>query len=137
MLAEAGYPDGFRTKVLTDSVAADFWSIIKDQWSKIGVTLDLDVVEWGAKQSILNAKEDWYQGITDGGMAVDSAFHTTPTLSGTPSGAANTARIFDPVIDEWLAKIRSIIVAEGTVAGIIEAREMVKRAVNKSIKNNN
>ncbi|MFC2038696.1 ABC transporter substrate-binding protein [Chloroflexota bacterium] len=125
LMAEAGYPDGFKTKVLTDSVAADFWSIIKDQWSKVGVTLELDVVEWGAKQSILNTT--WYMGITDGGMAVDSAFHTTPTLTGTP-GLANTARIFDPKIDAWLENIRSIIIAEGTMAGIVEAREMVKYA---------
>ena len=45
LLAEAGYPDGFRTKTLMAAPEADFWSIIKDQWSKVGVTLDIDVVD--------------------------------------------------------------------------------------------
>ena len=74
-------------------------------------------------QSILNSTDNWYQGITNGGNAVDSAFHTTPTLTGTPSAAANTARIFDPKIDDWLVKIRTITLEKGTKAGILEARE--------------
>ncbi len=128
LLAEAGYPDGFRAKALTVNTAADFWAIIADQWSKVGVELELDVVEIGAKNSILNSKEDWYQGITDGGCASDSAFHTSPTLTGVPSAAANTCRIFDPKIDEWLASIRMTCLNEGTKAGMKEAREMVKYA---------
>ena len=93
----------------------------------MGVTLELDVVELGAKNSILNAKEgDWYQGITDGGCASDSAFHTSPTLSGTPSLAANTCRIFDPKIDAWLEKVRTVILEKGTLAGLKETRELVK-----------
>ena len=79
-------------------------------------------------QSILNSTDNWYQGITNGGNAVDSAFHTTPTLTGTPSAAANTARIFDSKIDDWLVKIRTITLEQGTKAGILEAREMVKYA---------
>jgi hypothetical protein len=112
--------------VLTIAQEADFWSIIKDQWSKVGVTLDLDVQEQGAANSLLNAPEgSWYQGVTDGGCASDSAFHTTPTLTGTPSLAANTCRIFDPTIDEWLEKVRTTILEGGTKAGLKEARGLV------------
>ena len=126
LLAEAGYPDGFKTKVITIATEADFWSIIKDQWSKVGVELELDVQEIGAVNSILNAKDNWYQGVTDGGCASDSAFHTTPTLTGVPSAAANTCRIFDPKVDEWLEKVRTTIIEGGTVAGLKEARGLVK-----------
>jgi peptide/nickel transport system substrate-binding protein len=105
-----------------------FWSIIKDQWTKVGVDLDIDVVDMGAKNSILNQRENWYQGITDGGCASDSVFHTSPTLSGTPSAAANTCRIFNPKLDKWLEDIRTTILESGTKAGLREAREMVKYA---------
>lgn len=132
LLVEAGYPNGFKTKVLTLNTAADFWSIIKDQWAKIGVDLALDVVDMGAKNSILNQRDNWYQGITDGGCASDSAFHTSPTLTGVPSAAANTCRIFDPIIDKWLETIRMRVLEGGTKAGILEAREMVKYAVDQA-----
>jgi peptide/nickel transport system substrate-binding protein len=132
LLAEAGYPNGFKTKALSLNTAADFWSIIKDQWAKIGVELEIDVVDMGAKNSILNQRDNWYQGITDGGVASDSAFHTTPTLTGVPSAAANTCRIFNPKLDQWLEDIRSAILARGTKAGILEAREMVKYAVDQA-----
>ena len=126
LLADAGYPNGFKTKALMEARNADFYSIIKDQWAKVGVDLELDVQETGAWNSLRNQGD--YPGITDGGVASDSAFHTTPTLTGQPSLAANTARIFDPKIDEWLADIRTTILEKGTVAGIKEAREMVKYA---------
>jgi peptide/nickel transport system substrate-binding protein len=130
LLAEAGYPNGFKVKALMESRAADYYSIIKDQWAKVGVELELDVQETGAWNSLRNQGD--YPGITDGGCASDSAFHTTPTLTGKPSLAANTCRIFDPKIDAWLEKIRTIILAEGTLAGIEEAREMVKYAVDQA-----
>jgi len=132
LLAEAGYPNGFKMKVLSLNTAADFWSIIKEHWAKVGVELEIDVQDMGAKNSILNQRENWYQGVTDGGCASDSAFHTSPTLSGTPSAAANTCRIFDPKLDQWLEDIRSTILAEGTKAGLREAREMVKYAVSQA-----
>ena len=73
-----------------------------------------------------------YQGITDGGVASDSAFHTTPTLTGMPSSAANTCHINDPKIDEWLKKIRMIVLTDGMKAGMKEAREMVKYSVGQA-----
>ena len=130
LLSDAGYPDGFRTKALMESRAADFYSIIKDQWAKVGVDLELDVQETGAWNSLRNQGD--YPGITDGGVASDSAFHTTPTLTGKPSLAANTSRIFDPKVDEALESIRTTILADGTLAGIKEARELVKYVVDQA-----
>ena len=124
LLADAGYPDGFKTKVLMDVNSVDYYSVIKDQWTKVGVDIDLDVQETGAWNSLRNQGD--YQGIEDGGVASDSAFHTTPTLTGKPSNAANTCRIFDPKVDEALASIRMTILNNGMLAGMKEARELVK-----------
>ncbi len=54
LLAEAGFPNGFKTKVLTKPEVAsiDLMSIVKDYWSKIGVDLTLDVKDAGLYNSI-------------------------------------------------------------------------------------
>ncbi|MFC1943735.1 ABC transporter substrate-binding protein [Chloroflexota bacterium] len=43
LLAEAGYPDGFKTNIICMTSDVDLVSIIKADWAKIGVDLDIDV----------------------------------------------------------------------------------------------
>ena len=53
LLADAGYPDGFKPTMVIDSASTlhlDIASMLKDQWAKIGVELDLRVMESGAMQ---------------------------------------------------------------------------------------
>jgi len=45
LLVEAGYPDGFKTKVLCPAGSADTLSLVKDYWEEIGVELELQVRE--------------------------------------------------------------------------------------------
>lgn len=50
LLAQAGYPDGFKFKIVTASSYEGGLSVaqvIQDQLKKIGVTAELEVVEWG------------------------------------------------------------------------------------------
>lgn len=53
LLAEAGYPDGFQTKVVCTSGYVDLLCIIKEYWADIGVDLEFDVREYGAYLSVL------------------------------------------------------------------------------------
>jgi len=48
LLAEAGYPDGFKTEVTTLNSYVDMLSIVKDNWAQIGVDLEIKVLEYGA-----------------------------------------------------------------------------------------
>ncbi|MDP2919260.1 MAG: ABC transporter substrate-binding protein [Dehalococcoidia bacterium] len=52
LLKEAGYPNGFKAKVVCEAAQVDILSIVKEQWAKIGVIIDLDVKESGTYQSI-------------------------------------------------------------------------------------
>jgi len=56
LLAEAGYPDGFRTEVVCWTDQVDMLSIFKDYWAKIGVDLHLDVKEYGVYYSMKKAR---------------------------------------------------------------------------------
>jgi len=130
LLKEAGFPNGFKTKALVNPTQVDFYSIIKDQWSKIGIQVDLDVREIVAKQNLLNTGK--WDCMADGGMASNSAFHSCPTLTGTPSANANTSRIFDPKIDQGLADIRNTIVKEGMKAGMKQTKELMKYVLDQA-----
>ncbi len=52
LLADAGYANGFKAKVVCYAPQVDILSIVKEQWAKIGVTLDFDIKETATWQSI-------------------------------------------------------------------------------------
>jgi len=47
LLAEAGYPDGFKTEVACNAAQVDLLSILEAYWADIGVELNIDVKEMG------------------------------------------------------------------------------------------
>ena len=48
LLAEAGYPNGFKTKVACGAMSVDFLSLIREYYLDIGVDMEIDVKEGGA-----------------------------------------------------------------------------------------
>jgi peptide/nickel transport system substrate-binding protein len=58
LLADAGYPNGFKTSVIIQNVSnlVDPISAIKDMWSKVGIDLTLDPRDYGVWTAIGNAR---------------------------------------------------------------------------------
>ncbi|MFC1954104.1 ABC transporter substrate-binding protein [Chloroflexota bacterium] len=58
LLTEAGYPDGFKTSIVTpsDAMYVDMLSIVKDYWSKIGVDLELKTHDYSVFKSMQMGK---------------------------------------------------------------------------------
>jgi len=55
LLADAGYPDGFKTELIyhsTSSAAHDILAMLVSYWDKIGVECDLKLVEAGTQASL-------------------------------------------------------------------------------------
>ncbi len=52
MLADAGYPDGFKAEIVCNVNSADYLSIIKDMWSKVGIDLEIKPQEGSVFTSI-------------------------------------------------------------------------------------
>jgi len=67
MIADAGHPDGFDTVIHVNSAQQDqldIGAMLADQWSKIGVTLELDVMEETAHVQVR-------YGLSEGGYMVN------------------------------------------------------------------
>jgi peptide/nickel transport system substrate-binding protein len=52
LLKDAGYPNGFKAKILCEASTADYLSIIKDEWAKVNVELEIVPKEGGIWVSI-------------------------------------------------------------------------------------
>ena len=44
LLADAGYPNGFKAKLSLTQDAIDYYSIVKDMWSQVGIEIEMDVI---------------------------------------------------------------------------------------------
>jgi len=102
LLAEAGYPKGFKTEIVTTQSYVDILSVIKDYWAAIGVDLVLDVKDAGVWDSVGRAhtyKEMLmsYKGLGSADIFTD----LRPGISG------NYSIVNDPYINERWAKIKS------------------------------
>ncbi len=89
MLTEAGYPDGFTAKVsLNSDERSRIAQTLQSQWADLGVTLDIDLMEWGAYLDHISRKDHemfifGWSASYDPEVTCRSLFHTD---SGGPTG---------------------------------------------------
>ncbi|MBI2851227.1 MAG: ABC transporter substrate-binding protein [Chloroflexi bacterium] len=121
LLKEAGYPNGFKATALVTSTEVDYFSIMKDMWSKVGIELVLDVKESGTKSSIQD-KHEQPELSTWGGDPI-AIFHSPPTLEGS---GANMAELKDPVIHAATAAARKAVVTSGEDEAFRIMKELTK-----------
>lgn len=100
LLAEAGYPNGFKTSIYTTAVGVDTLSVIKAAWADIGVDLDIQVLEAGTYAGIMYGKR--YKDMILGVLLGYSPFRVTHVL---PGNFYNYAMLDDPHINETYEKI--------------------------------
>jgi len=111
LLEEAGYPDGFKTKIWTNEKEArvDMATIIQSQLKQIGIDVETEILEWGAYLDGLSRGEQdmfiigWTCQTTDPDLALYAPFSKETIGSG-----ANFAFFRDDEINELLLKGRQI-----------------------------
>jgi peptide/nickel transport system substrate-binding protein len=104
LLADAGYPNGFKMTALVNSGVAgevDYYQVLVNMWSKVGVTLNLDVKEAGVVSSIQRNHQQ-PEATIYGGSPV-AIFYAPATLYGK---SANMSEVDDPVVLAALTKMR-------------------------------
>jgi len=100
LLAEAGYPDGFKTSIVCHAPQVDLLSIVKDYWSRVGVDLTLDVKEFSVWRSVRAARKHEE-------MIFGPLYSVAPYSLhyANPKTMSNSAMIDDPLGNETLAFI--------------------------------
>ncbi len=103
LLADAGYPTGFKTSILCANfpVYVDTLSLVKDYWAKIGVDLTIDAKEWGvfSSQAVTKAYKEMVYFYACG-MSLPHKF-----LEAKPGTVFNLSIVNDPYMNERLAQV--------------------------------
>jgi len=103
LLAEAGYPNGFKTKVICymTRYQTDVLSMVKDMWAKVGVELEIEPKDYGTWLSICVRRS--YDDMLMGTYAGANSYIVGVNWSG--SGMNNGSYIDDPVLNDTRDKI--------------------------------
>ncbi|OGO22379.1 MAG: hypothetical protein A2Z28_02400 [Chloroflexi bacterium RBG_16_51_9] len=125
LLKEAGFPSGFKVSAVITSGDVDFFSIIKDMWSKVSIDLTLDVKESASASAL---KADGNYDVARGGGNIISLFYTPPTLTTQVKSYGN---VNDPVLNQGFADVRKTIMTSGMKAGVLKARELTPYIIDQ------
>lgn len=112
MLAEAGYPNGFTTKIWTNDnpLRRDIAVILQDQLKQIGINAEIETLEWGAfLDGTARGDQDmfilgWVTVTGDADYGLYPLLHTASF-----GGAGNRAFYDNPKVDELLVKAKTSI----------------------------
>ncbi len=115
LLADAGFPNGFKTTALVVSSEVDYMSIIKSMWSKIGVDMSLNVQEAAAGRPIYNAGNYDVVGFYGGRGPISTYYHMVTMVGHSPAGGSGS-NIQDPTIDAASAKMQSLVLVDPAAA---------------------
>jgi peptide/nickel transport system substrate-binding protein len=122
LLKEAGYPNGFKAKVVTLNVPqrTDELSIFVDQWAKVGIELELDVRDTGVYNGINAARshEDLVYRFLWGTFVQQLYLSGLRGISGyNPSFVSDPSKgTVDPVIEEIFHAVNDNIFVDNNKA---------------------
>ncbi len=95
LLAEAGYPDGFVTEIITPAPLVDIMSVVKQYWAKIGVDLKIEVRDFSVWKSI-GKKKTHTQLYAHTGPSFGANFSVFNSVY-RKDGGSNFGRVVDPM----------------------------------------
>jgi peptide/nickel transport system substrate-binding protein len=128
LLTEAGYPTGFKTKLSLTNPQADYYSIVADMWSKVGVELQLDLIESDGALISVGATQA-YEMIAIF-FSPDFTFPEQAQYT-TGTGWLNASLISDPYIDEKAGEIKEAAMTDFGPAMAME-KELLKYVLDKA-----
>src|SRR5690606_28658212 len=100
LLAEAGYPDGFETEILTFGtiqVVSDTAQVLQAQLAQVGIQANVNIAEFGTfVQDWTNSNFDMFVSLNGGSSDPDGYMHRTFITD----GSTNVFQYSDPEVDE-------------------------------------
>jgi peptide/nickel transport system substrate-binding protein len=129
LLAQAGYPNGLTTSILltsSDQPTIDYYTLLTSMWSKIGVTLNLDIKENSVYTSILASHTGY--NTTYFATAPVSTFYLGGIFQGQGPNN-NLGNLNDPVINKALDDVRAAAASDFTKGMQVYRNELAKYVV--------
>ncbi len=128
LLAEAGYPNGFKTTIWTNdsAIRMDICTILQNQLKQIGIEVEVKVVEWGAYlDGTAKGEHDmfilgWTTVTGDADYGLYSLFHSTQF-----GDAGNRTFYANTKVDELLVKGRVSVDKTERQKAYAEVQEIV------------
>ena len=108
LLKDAGYPSGFKASIMyssTPTFPGDYLSVVKQMWSKVGVELSLQPLEFAAQNARWNARnyDDMFYGL----MASSGTYRRATNYTGAGAGW-NLSYVNDPKAVETRDKMLAL-----------------------------
>jgi peptide/nickel transport system substrate-binding protein len=131
LLKDAGYPNGFTTSIVlvsTDTTNIDYASIIKEQWAKVGIILNLDLRESAVWWNIAQTRTQDGLIITTTGPVGD--FYSCVQYLGT--GIGNNSMVDDPIVNAAMQEVRQAMLTDDYQAMQIFREKVSKYAIQQA-----
>ena len=131
LLKDAGFPNGFETTILltaADPASADYYTIIKSMWEKIGIKLSLDIRE-NTVYAGLQASRTY--AMTTGTTAPSATFYLGVAYQGTGQNA-NLGNLNDPVVAAALKDVNVAALTDLPKAMQIWREKLAKYVVDQA-----
>ena len=129
LITEAGYPDGFKTNVIchNDPTVVDYFSVLADSWSKVGVDLEIKTLEFGAWNAVMRSRD--YDQLLYGSAGTIPALYRCLSYSG--EGLANVSLINDPHVEEVRKQMVALAVTNPSEADKMH-KELMKYVLDQA-----
>ncbi|HLB27846.1 MAG TPA: ABC transporter substrate-binding protein, partial [Dehalococcoidales bacterium] len=113
LLKEAGYPSGLKVTAMMTSTEVDYYSVLKDQWSKVGIDLQFKIVEAGTKTTLLSSSA--HPEIVANGVPQARMYFFIVFFLGR-DGVSNQSMVNDPKMNEGIARVAKTMVTDEPAA---------------------
>jgi peptide/nickel transport system substrate-binding protein len=134
LTTSVGYPNGFKTNVICSSSTAgspnqvDYYSVIKEMWSKVGVDLTIDARETVVWNNLWSARS--YDQIIHGSIGGWGVAYSGINYKG--SGSTNGSYVApDPIVDDAVAKMQKAVLNDGQAAQDPIHKELMKYVLDQ------
>jgi peptide/nickel transport system substrate-binding protein len=127
LLAEAGYPNGFKTELILQAPEVDYYSIIKDYWDDVGIDLQLDVMEAGVHFNINQGRT--HEHMITSATGPPSIWPILSVLEG--EAWTNCSYINDPKVNETEPEIGRLAITD-ELAAMKLTRELMKYVLDQA-----
>lgn len=130
LLVEAGYPNGFETTIVcssSDTTVIDYFSMIKQQWTKIGIDLRIDTKEYGVWTSIYRSRS--YDQLVYGSCAPLTTIYQCSGMWG--DTLTNISYVNDPKIEAAQTQMMSLSLTDPVQADKLY-KELMKYVLDQA-----